>query len=350
METGIWFALVTQSKHMLNWLNEKKTISEMNKLGHNNCPFLFVISFEKDKNLIIEERKLKDHQIGFDLPNYKFENLMLPKINRITVLNPEILEFEKYKQSFDFVKNEILKGNSFLTNLTVSSALGNNINLQNIYNTSTSKYKLIIDDYFVCYSPEGFVSISENGKISSFPMKGTISSRIENAKEIILNDQKELFEHTTIVDLIRNDLSKICEKVWVEKFRYIDEIKKQNGQTLYQVSSEVSGYLPKNWKSNMGKLIMDLLPAGSISGAPKIKTLGIIKKAEKTLHKKGKRNHYTGIFGYFDGKSIYSGVMIRFIEKIGDEYFYKSGGGITFKSDGQKEYKELIEKIYVPVL
>ena len=61
------------------------------------------------------------------------------------------------------------------------------------------------------------------------------------------------------------------------------------------------------------------------------------------------RGFYTGVFGYFDGENIDSGVMIRFIEKEGEKYFYKSGGGITFMSDAEKEYKELIDKIYVPI-
>ena len=65
-------------------------------------------------------------------------------------------------------------------------------------------------------------------------MKGTLNARLENAEEEILNDPKEKYEHTTIVDLIRNDLSKICEKVWVERFRYIDKIRRTSGEELLQ--------------------------------------------------------------------------------------------------------------------
>lgn len=90
----------------------------------------------------------------------------------------------------------------------------------------------MVKNQFLCFSPESFVEVDKNGKISSFPMKGTINADIENARNIILNDQKEFFEHTTIVDLIRNDLSQIASKVWVERFRFIDEIKRKRTETF----------------------------------------------------------------------------------------------------------------------
>jgi len=88
---------------------------------------------------------------------------------------------------------------------------------------------------------------------------------------------------------------------------------------------------------------LQLLPAGSITGAPKSKTVEIIAKAENY-----KRNYYTGIFGVYDGNTLESAVMIRFIEKDFGQLYFKSGGGITSMSDPVKEYDELIQKIYVP--
>jgi para-aminobenzoate synthetase component 1 len=86
------------------------------------------------------------------------------------------------------------------------------------------------------------------------------------------------------------------------------------------------------------------LPAGSITGAPKAKTVEIIKQTENYT-----RGFYTGIFGYFDGVNLDSAVMIRFIENENGRLFFKSGGGITSMSEVQKEYEELIQKIYVPI-
>jgi len=215
--------------------------------------------------------------------------------------------------------------------------------LKEIFYFSRAKYKLIYKDKFVVFSPECFVRINK-GKIYSFPMKGTIDASLPGASEIILNDEKEKAEHNTIVDLIRNDLSIVSKKVKVEKFRYIEKIK-TNQKELLQVSSKISGILDGNYAENIGEIITSLLPAGSISGAPKKKTVEIIKKAEDY-----KRGFYTGIFGYFDGKNLDSAVMIRFIEKSGKELIYKSGGGITSFSDVKKEYNEMVDKVYVPII
>ena len=174
-------------------------------------------------------------------------------------------------------------------------------------------------------------------------MKGTIDAKIPNAKEKILTDPKELAEHITIVDLIRNDISQVASNVRVKRFRYIEEIKTHE-KNLLQVSSEIVGDLEMDYASQIGNLIASLLPAGSVSGAPKSKTIEIIRMAEKE-----KRGYYTGVFGYFDGVNLDSGVMIRYIERSGDELFYRSGGGITTQSNVKAEYQELIDKVYVPI-
>jgi para-aminobenzoate synthetase component 1 len=203
-------------------------------------------------------------------------------------------------------------------------------------------YKLLFNDQFLVFSPETFIRINNN-KIFSYPMKGTIDAAIPNAEEVILTDEKEKAEHITIVDLIRNDLSLVSENVHVSRFRYMDKINTSN-KDLLQVSSEITGTLPDDWTSRLGNILISLLPAGSVSGAPKQKTLQIITEAEKE-----KRGYYTGVFGYFDGQSLDSGVMIRFIEQDNNQLYYRSGGGITTQSDAKTEYQEAIDKIYVPV-
>jgi para-aminobenzoate synthetase component I len=173
-------------------------------------------------------------------------------------------------------------------------------------------------------------------------MKGTIDASIQDAEQVILNDVKETAEHYTIVDLIRNDLNSVSKQVRVERFRYIDTIVTHE-KKLLQVSSEVCGVLDKNYLSQIGDIIFALLPAGSVSGAPKSKTLEIIKATEER-----ERGYYTGIFGIFDGYNLDSGVMIRYIEKSSKGYVYYSGGGITSFSNPLSEYQEMIDKIYVP--
>ena len=173
-------------------------------------------------------------------------------------------------------------------------------------------------------------------------MKGTIDADIDNAVQIILADEKEKAEHNTIVDLIRNDMSRYAKNVHVHRFRYIDKIETPE-KNLLQVSSEVRGDLPENYHDILGDIIFSQLPAGSISGAPKHKTLDIIKEVEE-----GERSYYTGVAGFYDGKSLDSCVLIRYIEYDNGQLYYRSGGGITFMSKAEEEYKELLQKIYVP--
>ena len=175
-------------------------------------------------------------------------------------------------------------------------------------------------------------------------MKGTIDAQVPEAKKKLHTDPKEINEHNTIVDLIRNDLSKIAREIAVTRFRYLDKIRTQKNE-IYHTSSEIKGKLSSDWKTQLPEILLGLLPAGSISGAPKAKTVSIIKNVEE-----GPRGYYTGIFGYFDGENLDSAVNIRYIEKIDDQMVYRSGGGITFLSDLESEYNELIEKIYVPVV
>jgi para-aminobenzoate synthetase component I len=322
-------------------LNIEQSILKMNELGAQKTPFLFVIDYEI-KNIIIEEiGNAEKENIFFKINNHtNFPFSKTPKREIEIIKKP--ISFSKYNESFAKVQAHIKRGDSFLVNLTQPTEIEVNLSLQEIFEYSSAKYQLYFKDEFIVFSPEIFVKIV-NGIISSHPMKGTISAKIPNAADIILNDEKELAEHTTIVDLIRNDLSMVCEKVWVEKFRYIDKIITHHSELL-QVSSEIKGKLPDNWQGKIGNILLKLLPAGSVTGAPKPETLKIIEEAENY-----KRGFYTGIFGIFDGENLDSGVMIRFIEKTENGLVFKSGGGITAKSDAKFEYNEMIEKIYLPI-
>ncbi len=323
-------------------MNKTDAIYKINQLALKQIPFLFIIDFDM-KDIIV---KTKD-EAETDGIKYNFTGTEDKLINPYEV--KEIIfekfppQYNRYLNSFEKVMANIRKGNTYLINLTLPTRIEINLSLEDIYNRSIAKYKLLVPGKFVVFSPETFIRI-ENGKIYSFPMKGTIDASIENAAEIILNDTKELSEHYTIVDLIRNDLSMISKNVTVEKFRYIDEIK-TIGKKLFQVSSIISGVLDENYLEKLGELFFALLPAGSVTGAPKKKTVEIINEAEGY-----KRGYYTGVCGYFDGENLDSAVMIRFIENINGEYFYKSGGGITFMSDPKQEYQELIDKVYVPII
>lgn len=103
--------------------------------------------------------------------------------------------------------------------------------------------------------------------------------------------------------------------------------------------------MPEGFYRHLGDLFFQLLPAGSITGAPKMKTMQIIEEAEHY-----ERLFYSGVMGFFDGYNLDSAVMIRFVEQLADgNMVYKSGGGITFQSNVMDEYNEMKQKIYVPI-
>jgi para-aminobenzoate synthetase component 1 len=319
----------------------RRTIKKINKLGASAVPFLFIIDFELEKPIILPLMEVNNNQIL-----YNFNGFSNITYNHVITKNLEFEKFpihiDQYKVAFDWVVKNIQYGNSYLLNLTFPTPIKTNYTLKEIFYKSVAKYKIWYQDKFTVFSPEIFVRI-KNGVITSFPMKGTMDAAIHEAEQQILIHPKELAEHVTIVDLIRNDLSRIAKNVCVRRFRYIDKIK-TNNKNLLQVSSEIEGVLNSNYAENIGELIFSLLPAGSISGAPKKKTLQIIQEAENYT-----RGYYTGVFGIFDGQNLDSAVMIRFIETINGKLFYKSGGGITAMSKMEEEYQELIDKIYVPI-
>jgi para-aminobenzoate synthetase component 1 len=321
--------------------NRSAAIELMNKYGKDKIPFLFVIDFEMMQPRVFALGEIDNSKILFNV-NGKKNYVDEPFSSKIVSFKKEPVIYQHYFNAFNLVMKNILSGNTYLCNLTFPTKVEINLSLKEIFFASRANYKLFYDNLFTVFSPECFVKII-NGKIYSFPMKGTIDASIPNAREKILNDEKELAEHTTIVDLIRNDLSIVSENVVVEEFRYVEEIA-TNQKNLLQVSSRISGELPSNYHSRIGEIIFNLLPAGSISGAPKKRTVEIIKEAESY-----NRGYYTGVFGIFDGKNVDSAVMIRFIEKDNDQLIYKSGGGITFQSNPLLEYQELIDKVYLPI-
>lgn len=323
-------------------LSAEEVFEMMNVYGSRFQPFLFGIDFEVKKGFFMDPGLAGNSGIYFEINGtgnhhpYKAHHTSIKLVKHPVDQNV-------YNKAFEVVHTNLIEGNSYLTNLTFPTAIELNITLPEIFARSNARYRLLFQDEFVVFSPEIFVQI-ESGTIRSFPMKGTIDASFPDAENRILSDPKETAEHNTIVDLIRNDLSMVASDVTVVRFRYVEKIV-TNEKSLLQVSSEISGKLSENYQAELGNIFRKLLPAGSISGAPKKKTLQIIRKAEMYS-----RGFYTGVFGYFDGSKLDSGVMIRFIKKEDGKLTFCSGGGITANSNPQTEYNELIDKVYVPII
>lgn len=380
---------------------KQEIIDKINRLASQDETFLFVINYQGDKAFIRQLSDINPEECLFDFEGRgNFSDEMKNNSEKIAEISWQIAPplYEDYERSFDIVKNNIMAGNSYLTNLTCKVPVSCNLSLEDIFNQAKGKYKLLlrrkrnqaedkaqqkeeeeaqnkadkkeenieeISNPFVCFSPETFVRI-KNGRIYSYPMKGTLDASLPDAEKQLMEDRKEAAEHATIVDLIRNDLSRVAEDVRVDKYRYIDVLHTNKGDIL-QTSSEISGSLPEDYRQHLGEILDAQFPAGSITGAPKDKTMQIIHEAEGY-----DRGFYTGIMGIYDQGELNSAVMIRFIEeenspvdfeadgeknfkanegkepKESRELYFKAGGGITSKSDCRREYEEVIQKIYLP--
>ncbi len=315
--------------------------TKMDQLSAAGTPFLFLVDFMAEKAEVFTEEELQNNDILLEFPAFRKEKgVFTVSVDLELKSFPETKE--QYQKGFDSVQKNLKLGNSYLANFTRKTKIESNLSLTEIYHLAKAKYKLKYRDEFIFFSPETFVEITD-GKIFTHPMKGTIDASIENAPELLKNDVKEKAEHYTVVDLLRNDLSMVADDVKVEEFQRIDFIKTKQ-KNLYAMSSEISGQLKPEFAGKIGSIMETLLPAGSILGAPKKKTMEIILEAEQY-----ERGWYTGVCGWFDGKNLDSCVMIRFIENDGENFWFKSGGGITHLSKLADEYQEMKNKIYVPV-
>ena len=320
----------------------KRFIQQANEYGKQRRPFFFLIDFEQQKPLIFPLEQTLAQGIYFDLQGQR--NINWPKEESLPpfILRRHPISFQTYQAGFERVQQELQKGNTYLLNLTYPTEIESNYNLQQIFRQSQADYRLYYQDRFLCFSPECFVRIKQN-KIYTYPMKGTIDAMSENAQSKLLASLKELSEHYTIVDLMRNDLASVAQHIQVQRFRYVEKITTTRGAIL-QTSSEICGELSSDWPDSVGSMLEKLLPAGSISGAPKEKTVQIIREAEGAA-----RGYYTGVFGIFNGDNLNSAVAIRFIEQREGKWYFRSGGGITRQSSLTEEYNELLQKVYVPL-
>jgi para-aminobenzoate synthetase component 1 len=323
-------------------IDAKTLHAKMNELGSRLEPFVFAVDYNMQRCLFFEN-PLDCTEIRWATEEANNGTTDLSEDDTLPRLEiKRRLSFDEYAHKFDIIQRGLTHGDSFLANLTVGVEVECNCSFEDVYNKCDARYKLLIPNEFVCFSPERFIRVLDN-RIYTYPMKGTIDATVANAEGLLMNSYKEKCEHNTIVDLLRNDLSMVSEDVSVNRYRYIDRIKTQSGEIL-QTSSEIVGNLADNWHNQIGDIIFKLLPAGSICGAPKPATLKLIAEAEQLP-----RGWYTGVWGYYDGKTLDTAVMIRCLaERDGKTYFH-SGGGITINSSVEDEYDEVLQKIYLPI-
>lgn len=321
--------------------NAAEQFREMDRLSVQKIPFFFLINFSMENVEIFRPGEIEKSGLCIDFQNFKSnQNKHAPQKKFRLKAFPETKE--NYARGFNFIQENIRAGNSYLANYTRKTRIESNMGLNEIFCASKAKYKLLYPGKFVFFSPETFVEIKEN-QIFTHPMKGTIDASVPDAAQVLKNDMKEKAEHYTVVDLLRNDLSIVADDVHLLEFQRIDRIITHD-KNLLAMSSEITGTLKKKYQGKIGSIMQKLLPAGSVLGAPKPKTLEIILQAEQY-----DRGFYTGVAGFFDGENLDSCVIIRFIEEENGTLYFKSGGGITHQSKLNDEYLEMKNKIYVPI-
>lgn len=327
----------------LSFFPRKEAVRRMNEWGKELRPFIFVIDYRQEMSLVEEPESIDPSVCLYDFCSVTNvgDSLFAPYTQNIRWRAfPE--SEARFAEAFEVVHRNLLAGNSFLVNLTRKIPIDTNLSLEEIFHRSRAPYRLWLHDRFVCFSPEIFVRI-RGGNIFAYPMKGTIDAALPDARQALCEDEKEAAEHATVVDLLRNDLSMYATGVTVFRYRYFDRLVTNRG-ALWQTSSEIGGRLSADYREHLGDLLYDMLPAGSVTGAPKLKTMEIIAEAEGY-----ERGFYTGIAGYFDGSDLDSCVLIRFVEQEGDRLWFKAGGGITSRSRVRSEYEEVKQKVYVPI-
>ncbi|WP_455250631.1 aminodeoxychorismate synthase component I [Porphyromonas sp.] len=318
-----------------------QVLEQMNEASLRGEAFFFALDFELQEALFdLRPLEQRAPRYFFSLPGYSTPS---PGVEaRRLDLVPTAEPLERYRERFATVHAGLMHGDSFLVNLALRTPVALEASLEEVYVTSRADYRLLVPGRFVSFSPECFVRL-EGERLSTYPMKGTIDARLPDAAERLRSDYKESCEHHTIVDLMRNDLSRVAERVRVERFKYLTELTTSRGPLL-QMSSEVVGRIDRS-ALRLGDLLLELLPAGSISGAPKGATLELIRSAEGRP-----RGFYTGVWGYFDGERLDTAVLIRYLEYEAEtgRYYYRSGGGITINSQAEDEWRECLQKIYIP--
>lgn len=254
---------------------------------------------------------------------------------------------KSFSDKVEDIKTQIAEGETYQVNLTSSATFNFNESVEglffNLLFKQSAEYSAFInlpEKNILSFSPELFFEL-EGKSVTAKPMKGTAFRGI-NHQEDLRNKEKLFFseknraENLMIVDLLRNDLGKISKQnsVTVKKLFEVEKY-----ESLFQMVSIIKSRLKD--KTKLSDLIKNIFPCGSITGAPKIRTMEIIHRLEKTP-----RGLYTGSIGLLlPEKSIFN-IAIRTaeIDKVNQSGRIGLGAGITWDSNADEEYEEVLSK------
>ena len=252
---------------------------------------------------------------------------------------------EAFKSNVDLAKKHCNRGDVFqlvLSKKFQQDFKGDDFNVYRALRSINPSPFLFYFDYgkFKIFgsSPEAQLVV-ENQKAEIHPIAGTFARTGDDLKDTemakkLVADKKENSEHVMLVDLARNDLSRHCTDVVVEKYREV-----QFFSHVIHLVSKVIGAVKEN--TSTMQIVADTFPAGTLSGAPKHKAMQLIEKYEKTS-----RAFYGGAIGFMDFDGNYThAIMIRTFLSKNYQLHWQAGAGIVSKSNSENELQEVYNKL-----
>ena len=348
--------IILHNKNVINFLNSFK------KLNYKKETDLYIgfFGYEILNNLlglkIKKQKKIKFYKGVFYKPETIIKirkkisitsNIKSNKFNSFfqstKILSPFKLniDFKKYKKIFDTFSKKIRSGETYQIKICTKYKNKSQINPVNFFwklmktNASPESFMIRDKNYsIVSCSPETL--ISKKGKsIITKPIAGTLKKNKFTNKNLALkffkNNIKETKEHNMIVDMERNDLSRICKPgtVKIKKEKYVEEYRH-----LYHYVTSVEGRLNNNCK--IKDIIKSMMPGGSVIGCPKIRTLELLNQQEKE-----DRNIFTGSFGYIKfNQDMRFNIIIRSILNFKSKSEISAASGVVLESSPKKEFNE----------
>ena len=251
------------------------------------------------------------------------------------------ITYTKYKKIFDLFSKKIKQGETYQIKICTKYKNRSNINPVNFFwklmkvNSSPESFMIRDNDFsIVSCSPETLID-KKGRKIITKPIAGTLKkNKITNktkALKYFRNNMKETKEHNMIVDLERNDLSKICKtgSVKIKKEKYVEEYKH-----LYHYVTSIVGKLKKN--ISVKDIVRSMMPGGSVIGCPKIRTIELLNSQENE-----DRNIFTGSFGFIKfNKDMRFNIIIRSILNYKKSSEISAASGVVLDSTSKKEFNE----------
>ena len=303
-----------------------------------------IVGIKLSKETTTEMLEMEIQELKHEILNEKIQMKQMPFL--FSSFEPEVTK-QQYMTKVEKAKSYIQSGDIFqvvLSQRMKASFEGNPFDYyRKLRIQNPSPYMYFIDfgtSVVAGTSPESLIKV-RGRKVITNPIAGTkrrgqTDEQDETIEKNLIQDEKELAEHKMLVDLGRNDLGKVCEfgSVKLEKFMDIEKYK-----YVMHLVSEVSGTLKKPYTAL--DAFISCLPAGTVSGAPKIRAMEIINELEES-----KRGVYSGAVGYISANGhLDFALAIRTILFKNDEAFIQAGAGIVYDSSPEQEYEETIHKM-----